>query len=248
MVSELTRTPVQPTTAIVGATAFRHEPSIHQRGVLSNPLTYEILDPKVVGLPGSGIVLGKHSGRHALEAKLRELGYELTKEQLDAVFKRFKELADRKKHITDADLESLVADTVHAVPAEEVVYHLDYMHVVSGKGTVPTATVRIRKDGKELLASETGVGHIDAVYRTIAALVQEPHRLVDFQVRSVGQGTDAVADVVVRFEDEQKNIFVGHGITPDTLEAATKAYLQAINRLAYHHRRRMPAPQRGGEV
>jgi 2-isopropylmalate synthase len=215
---------------------------------LSNPLTYEIIDPKVVGLPGSGIVLGKHSGRHALEAKLRELGYELPKVQLDEVFKRFKELADRKKHVTDADIESLVADTVHAVPADEVVYRLDYMHVVSGKGTVPTATVRIHMDGNELLASETGVGPIDAVYRTVAKLVREKHRLVDFQVRSVGPGTDAVADVVVRIEDEQGNVFVGHGISPDTIEAATKAYLQAINRLAYHHRRKLPAPQRGGEV
>ncbi len=248
LVSDLTGMPVQPNKAIVGANAFRHESGIHQHGVLSNPLTYEIIDPKVVGLPGSGIVLGKHSGRHALEAKLKELGYQLTKEQLNEVFKRFKELADRKKYITDADLESLVADTVHAVPADEVVYHLDYMHVVSGKGTVPTATVRIRKDGNELLASETGVGPIDAVYRTIAKLVEETHRLVDFQVRSVGPGTDAVADVVVRIEDEQANIFIGHGISPDTIEAATKAYLQAINRLAYYHRHRIPTPQRGGEV
>jgi 2-isopropylmalate synthase len=248
LVSDLTGMPVQPNKAIVGANAFRHESGIHQHGVLSNPLTYEIIDPKVVGLPGSGIVLGKHSGRHALEAKLKELGYQLTKEQLNEVFKRFKELADRKKYITDADLESLVADTVHAVPADEVVYHLDYMHVVSGKGTVPTATVRIRKDGNELLASETGVGPIDAVYRTIAKLVEETHRLTDFQVRSVGPGTDAVADVVVRIEDEQGNIFIGHGISPDTIEAATKAYLQAINRLAYYHRRRIPTPQRGGEV
>jgi 2-isopropylmalate synthase len=122
------------------------------------------------------------------------------------------------------------------------------MHVVSGKGTVPTATVRIHMDGNELLASETGVGPIDAVYRTVAKLVREKHRLVDFQVRSVGPGTDAVADVVVRIEDEQGNVFVGHGISPDTIEAATKAYLQAINRLAYHHRRKLPAPQRGGEV
>lgn len=248
LVSDLTGMPIQPNKAIVGANAFRHESGIHQHGVLSNPLTYEILDPKVVGLSGSGIVLGKHSGRHALEAKLKELGYLLTKEQLNEVFKRFKELADRKKYITDADLESIVADTVHTVPADEVIYQLDYMHVVSGKGTVPTATVRIRKDGNELLASETGVGPIDAVYRTIAKLVGEQHRLVDFQVRSVGPGTDAVADVVVRIEDEQSNIFVGHGISPDTIEAATKAYLQAINRLAYHHRRKFPMPQRGGEV
>lgn len=248
LVSELTGMPVQPNKAIVGANAFRHESGIHQHGVLSNPLTYEIIDPKIIGLSGSGLVLGKHSGRHALEAKLREMGYQLTKERLEEVFQRFKELSDRKKQITDADIESLVADMVHAVPDGEIIYTLDYMHVVSGKGTVPTATVRIRTDEKELLASETGVGPIDAVYRTIAKLVREPHRLVDFHVRSVGPGTDAVADVVVRVEDEKGNIFVGHGISPDTIEAATRAYLQALNRLAYHSRRRLPIPRRGGEV
>ncbi len=248
MVREFTGMVVQPNKAIVGANAFRHESGIHQHGVLSNPLTYEIIDPKVIGLSGSGLVLGKHSGRHALEQKLREMGYELTREQLDSVFQSFKALADRKKEVTDADLETLVADVLSSVPVDETIYHLDYMHVVSGKGTVPSATVRIRSNGQEKLASETGVGPIDAVYRTIARIVAEGHRLADFQVRSVGPGTDAVADVVVRIEDDEGRTFVGHGVSPDTIEAATKAYLEAINRLAYHKRKRLLPPQRGEEV
>lgn len=245
LVSDLTGMPVQPNKAIVGANAFRHEAGIHQHGVLSNPLTYEIIDPKLVGITEEGIVLGKHSGRHALEQKLRQLGYELTKEQLDQVFARFKELADKKREITDMDLEALVADVLHTSPD---IYELEYMMVVSGKNTVPSATIKIRTDDQEFLDTGTGVGPVDAVYKTIDKIITIPHRLVDFSVRSIGPGTDAVAEVMVKVEDERKRVFIGYGISTDTIEAAAKAYMQALNRLAHRTRHPTPQPQRGGEV
>jgi len=230
LVSDLTGMPVQPNKAIVGANAFKHESGIHQHGVLSNPLTYEILDPKLFGVTEEGIVLGKHSGRHALEMKLRKLGYELNREQLDQVFKRFKELAEKKREVTDMDLEALASDVLHTAPE---IYQLDYMHVVSGKGTVPSATVRIRRGEELLLATGTGVGPVDAVYKTIDKLITIPHRLTDFSVRSVGPGTDAVAEVFVRVTDDEGNVFSGYGISTDTIEAAAKAYMHALNKLAH---------------
>ncbi|MFA4044333.1 MAG: hypothetical protein HZRFUVUK_001119 [Candidatus Fervidibacterota bacterium] len=230
LVSDLTGMPVQPNKAIVGANAFKHESGIHQDGLLKNPLTYEIIDPKVVGITEEGIVLGKHSGRHALDQRLRKLGYELTKEQLDQVFKRFKDLADRKGEITDMDLEALVSDVLHTSPE---IYQLDYMLVTSGKGTVPSATVRVKSDKGEVTETGTGVGPIDAIYRTIDKIITIPHRLVDFSVRSVGPGTDAVAEVLVRVEDERGKVFSGYGISTDTIEAAAKAYMHALNKLAY---------------
>lgn len=245
LVSDLTGMPVQPNKAIVGVNAFRHEAGIHQHGVLSNPLTYEIIDPKLVGITEEGIVLGKHSGRHALEQKLRQLGYELTKEQLDQVFARFKDLADKKREITDMDLEALVSDVLHTSPD---IYELEYMMVVSGRNTVPSATIKIRTDDQEFLDTGTGVGPVDAVYKTIDKIVTIPHRLVDFSVRSVGPGTDAVAEVMVKVEDERKRVFIGYGISTDTIEAAAKAYMQALNRLAHRARHPAPQPQRGGEV
>ncbi|MCS7252449.1 MAG: 2-isopropylmalate synthase [Armatimonadota bacterium] len=230
LVSILTGMPVQPNKAVVGANAFKHESGIHQHGMLSNPLTYSILDPKLFGVTEEVIVLGKHSGRHALEMRLQKLGYELNKGQLDQVFKRFKELAEKKREVTDMDLAALVSDVLHTAPE---IYQLDYMHVVSGKGTVPSATVRIQFGDEILLATGTGVGPIDALYKTIDKLITIPHRLVDFSVRSVGPGTDAVAEVFVRIADEEGNLFGGYGISTDTIEAAAKAYMHALNKLAH---------------
>lgn len=230
LVSDLTGMPVQPNKAVVGINAFRHESGIHQHGVIENPLTYEILDPKLFGVTEAGIVLGKHSGRHALENRLRKLGYELNREQLDQVFKRFKDLAERKGEITDMDLEALVSDVLHTIPE---IYQLDYMLVVSGKGAVPSATVRIRAEDEVLTATGTGVGPVDAVYKTIDKLITIPHRLVDFSVRSVGPGTDAVAEVLIKVADDEGMVFSGYGISTDTIEAAAKAYMHALNKLAH---------------
>ncbi len=231
MVSDLTGIPVQPNKAIVGRNAFAHEAGIHQHGVMQEKTTYEIMDAASIGLTESTLVLGKHSGRHALEKRLRELGFDLKRDELNRVFYRFKEMADQRKEIGDRDLESIVADEIYAPPET---FRLDYMQVVSGTGIVPTATVRLSKEGAQLSGSHTGVGSVDAVYTTIARIVNVPHRLLDFSVQAVTGGTDALGEVRVQIADEEGRIFTGAGSSMDILEASAKAYIQAINKLVYY--------------
>jgi 2-isopropylmalate synthase len=228
MVSDLTGMPVQPNKAIVGRNAFAHEAGIHQHGVIEEKKTYEIMDAKSIGLTESTLVLGKHSGRHAVEKRLRELGFELTREELDRVFYRFKDMADQRKQIGDRDLESIVSDEIYAPPET---FRLEYMQIVSGTGIVPTATVRLSREGAELSGSHTGVGSVDAVYTTIARLVNVPHHLLDFSVQSVTGGTDALGEVRVQIADEDGRIFTGTGSHMDIIEASARAYLHAINKL-----------------
>jgi len=234
LVSDLTGIPVQPNKAIVGANAFAHEAGIHQHGVLQSALTYEIMEPASIGLTESRLVLGKHSGRHAFEKKLKELGYELSREDLNRAFARFKELADKKKEISDRDLESIIADEIYTPPET---YHLDYVHVISGSGIVPTATVRLtaEAEGEEIVKTGTGVGAVDAIYRTILAAFQSKlhgrPRLVDFSIKSVTGGTDALAEVTVKVADREGRTFTGRASSMDTLEASAKAYVQALNKL-----------------
>jgi len=228
MVSDLTGIPVQPNKAIVGANAFAHSSGIHQDGVLKERTTYEIIDPRAVGIPESRIVLTARSGRHGLRHRLSQLGYQVTPGQFEQVYRRFLELADKKKEIYDEDLESVVADETRMVPE---LYHLDYMHVVSGGTTIPTATIRLKRNGEMLEGTEIGVGSVDAVYRTIDKLVKAPHRLIDFSVKSVTGGTDALGEVTVRLGDRSGAIYTGRGASTDIIEASAKAYLQAINKL-----------------
>ena len=229
MVSDLTGMFVQSNKAVVGQNAFRHESGIHVHGMLSNPLTYEIMNPETIGLHESGIVLGKHSGRHGLAHKTKELGYELAKEQLDTVYGRFLEVADRKHDVTDADIESIVADVLHGV---EEIYTLDHIQVVCGKGTVPSATVRIRTNDRDYLDNGTGIGPIDALYKAIDQVITQPHKLIDFRIGAVSEGTDAIGEVIVKVEDENGSNFVGRGSSTDIIDAAARAYMQALNRLA----------------
>jgi 2-isopropylmalate synthase len=240
LVSELTGIPVQPNKAIVGSNAFAHEAGIHQHGVIESKRTYEIMDARSIGLTDSQLVLGKHSGKHAFERRLNELGYELTSDQLERAFVRFKEVADIRKEVSDRELESIASDELHGVPE---VYGLDYLHVVSGNQTVPSATIRLTKDGKPYQSSEFGVGSVDAVYRTIDAIVKVEHSLVDYTVKAITGGTDALGDVAVRISDREGRIFSGRGVSTDIIEASAKAYVQAINKLVYHRsaRRRRAA-------
>jgi len=237
LVSDLTGIPVQPNKAVVGANAFAHEAGIHQHGVIQEKLTYEIMDAASIGLSESRLVLGKHSGRHAFERKLGELGYEFSREELDRAFARFKELADKKKEISDRDIESLVADEMYTPPET---YHLDYVHVISGSGIVPSATVRLTSEaeGEEIVKSGTGVGAVDAIYKTILAAFQSKlrgrPRLVDFSIKSVTGGTDALAEVTVKVADREGRTFTGRASSMDTLEASAKAYVQALNKLVHH--------------
>ncbi|MCC6442086.1 MAG: 2-isopropylmalate synthase [Armatimonadetes bacterium] len=239
LVSEVTGIVVQPNKAVVGSNAFAHEAGIHQHGVIQKRQTYEIMDPNAIGLTSNRLVLGKHSGRHAFEKHLKELGYELNREELERAFARFKEVADKKKIVFDADLEAIVSDEAHQV-AE--VYHLDYMIVMTSLEGIPTATIRMQKGQEILQAAETGVGCVDAVYRTIDKLVDVPHRLADYNVKSVTGGTDAIGEVTVKLADNG-HIFTGRGASLDIVEASARAYVQAINKLVYHHMTRKAATE-----
>ncbi|NDY41342.1 2-isopropylmalate synthase [Dissulfurirhabdus thermomarina] len=229
MVSHLTGMVVQPNKAIVGANAFAHESGIHQDGVLKERTTYEIMDPRDIGLTGGAIVLGKHSGRHALKAKLEEMGYRLAEDDLDRVFARFKNLADRKKDVFDEDLEALVAEVVLRIPDR---YRLVYLHVAGGSGIRPTATVGVEVDGREAFRACMGAGPIDAAYKAVAELTGTKSRLLRFTVSSITGGTDAQGEVTVRLEEDGL-VVSGQGADPDIITASVRAYLNALNRLEY---------------
>lgn len=235
LVSDLTGLVVQANKAVVGKNAFAHEAGIHQHGVLQERRTYEIMDAESVGLAESTLVLGKHSGRHAFEARLKELGFQLSKDDLDRAFGRFKEVADKKKEVFDEDLEAIVADEVYTIPEA---FHLEYMNVMASLDGVPTATIRLKSGEKDLLDAGIGVGSVDAVYKTIDKLVDVPHTLVDYTVKSVTGGTDALGEVTAKLADSHNNIYTGRGTSLDIVEASAKAYVQAINKLVYYHTKR----------
>jgi len=234
LVSDLTGFVVQPNKAVVGSNAFAHEAGIHQHGVLQERTTYEIMDAQSIGLSGSKLVLGRHSGRHAFEKRLSELGYELTREELQKAFARFKEVADKKKEIFDEDLEAIIADEFHTITET---YQLKYMTVMTSLEGVPTATLRISTADGELIDCGMGVGSVDAVYKTIDKIVGIPHRLIDYTVKSVTGGTDALGEVTVKIGDD-RNVYIGRGASLDIVEASAKAYIQAINKLVYYHAKR----------
>ena len=235
LISDVTGLQVQVNKAIVGSNAFAHEAGIHQHGVLQERTTYEIMDAQCIGLSESKLVLGKHSGRHAFDARLIELGYELTQEELNKAFARFKEVADKKKEIFDEDLEAIVADEVHNTIPET--YQLKYMTVMTSLEGVPTATIKIATEDGEMSDCQMGVGSVDAVYKTIDKIVNVPHTLIDYIVKSVTGGTDALGEVMVKIGDE-KNVYTGRGASLDIVEASAKAYIQAINKLVYYHSKR----------
>lgn len=227
LVQNITGSFVQPNKAIVGANAFAHESGIHQDGVLKQKRTYEIMDPEMVGLTENVMVMGKHSGRHAFADRLKSLGFKLSKEEVNKAFDQFKALADQKKEVSDRDLEALVADEVYHAPE---IFRLEYVQVVSGNTTRPTATIQLIKDNQIIQGAEIGAGSVDAIYKTIAALIQEPIDLVDFSVHSVTGGTDALGEVTVRIRDKER-VFMGRGAALDILVAAAKAYVEAINKM-----------------
>jgi len=239
-VSACTGMQVQANKAIVGANAFAHESGIHQDGMLKNARTYEIMRPEDVGAAQTRLVLGKHSGRHALRARLAELGLPLEDDALDRAFARFKALADRKKGVSDADLEALV---LHETPPVAETYSLEGVQVACGTASMATATVRLRSaNGESHLQAAVGTGPVDAAYKAIDAIVHTPLVLLEFAVRAVTEGIDALGEVTVRIRaseshvglptgDERTRVFHGHGADTDILVAAVKAYLAAINRM-----------------
>ena len=228
LVSELTGFSIQPNKAIVGANAFRHQSGIHQDGVIKMPITYEIMDPRTVGIPASSLVLGKLSGRHAFKERLAELGYGLDEADFSRVFRAFKELADKKKEVTDRDVESLVAEEQRTI-AE--VYHLDRIQVSCGDRGIPTASVVIiDPDGKTRADAALGTGPVDAVFQTIDKIVQIPNTLTEFSITSLTRGTDDIGEVLVRIESDGIT-YTGRGADTDIIVACAKAYMNALNRL-----------------
>jgi len=228
LVSDITGMHVQPNKAIVGANAFRHESGIHQDGVLKERTTYEIMDPRDVGLTGSTLTLGKLSGRHAFNIRLQELGYALTDEELNRAFAAFKDLADKKKDISDRDLEALVAEELRTVSET---YHLEQVQVSCGDHSVPTASVRlVGPDGTAIADAALGAGPVDAVYKAINRLVGVPNELIEFSVKSVTEGIDAIGEVTIRIQSGGKT-YTGRGAATDIIVASAKAYMNALNRL-----------------
>ena len=234
LVSTLTGIVVQPNKAIVGDNAFRHESGIHQDGVLKHRLTYEIMRPQDIGLGESKLVLGKLSGRHAFAKRLSSLGLRLSGDALDRAFNRFKALADKKKHVFDEDLVAIVEDEL---PAEQEVYKLVYVHTASGSDTVPTATIRLSKEGKELQDAACGDGPVDACYKTIDRLTGVTAELVDYNLHAVTKGKDALGEVTLRLRSKGFEVS-GRGASTDIIEASAKAYLNAINKLVSSSTRR----------
>ena len=226
MVATLTGMVVPPNKAIVGANAFAHESGIHQDGVLKERSTYEIMRPEDVGVPAGRLVLGKHSGRHAFRQRLQALGYELTEQDLERAFIRFKEMADRKKDLSDRDLEALVENEVLREPE---VWTLDCFQVSTGNRSLPTATVSVRHGEQVLQEAACGDGPVDALLKALERVVGSDFHLVEFSLKAVTGGKDALGEAAVRVEKDGA-VYSGRGVSTDVLEATVRAYLQAINR------------------
>lgn len=229
LVSKITGMVVQPNKAIVGANAFAHTSGIHQDGLLKDKTTYEIMRPESIGLVESQMVMGKLSGRHAFRQRLEELGYQLSDEEVNHAFERFKKLADQKKEIFEEDLEVIVSEELSKM-ADRIT--LTALRVSSGTNQVPTATVELELDGKAMVQTGTGDGPVDAVYRTIAAITKTKSKLLMYVVKGITGGTDAQGEVSVRVQEDGRTV-TGHGADTDIITASARAYLSALNKLAY---------------
>ncbi len=238
LVSQLTGILVQPNKAIVGVNAFAHSSGIHQDGVLKERTTYEIINPRDVGVPDSEIVLSARSGRAGLRHRLADLGYTLDQEQFEKIYERFLVVADKKKTVDTRDLEAIIADEVQTF--FEQTYSLEHVQVSCGDHSVPTATVCIRgPDGQEYCDADHGTGPVDAVYRAINRVIGEPNELIEFSVQAVTEGINAVGRVTIRIQAEEpvkengyeRRVFSGRGSDNDIGVASAKAYMFALNRL-----------------
>ncbi len=227
LISKLTGMAVQPNKAVVGANAFAHSSGIHQDGVIKHRTTYEIMNPEDVGIEESTLLLTARSGRNGVSNRLKHLGYNLSAKELEPLFERFKALADKKKYVFDDDLLSLLEEGRSRVPEA---FSLEYLNTSSGTGIVPTATVRLKKDGKILQEAACGDGPVDAAYRAIDKITGLKSALRDYSLRSVSSGKDAQGEVSVKVEKDGV-IVTGKGLSTDIIEASAKAYLNAVNKL-----------------
>lgn len=227
LVSHLTGMVVQPNKAIVGRNAFSHESGIHQDGVLKKRQTYEIIDPKRVGLSGSQIILGKLSGRHAFGERVEKLGYRLDKEEIDRAFERFKKIADQKKYVFDEDIEAMIQDEITEIPET---WKLEYLKTTLETGKRPEATLKIRRDRQVFEATSQGDGPVDACYKAVEQITKLKAKLSHYAIQSVTSGKDAMGEVVVKLQIEGKEV-TGRGASTDIIEASVKAYLFAVNKV-----------------
>lgn len=228
LVSSLTGMLIQPNKAVVGKNAFAHESGIHQDGMLKERTTYEIMNPAMVGIGRSNLVLGKHSGRHAFRERLLELGFELSEDEMQSAFASFKNLADRKKEITDDDLEAIMEDELRVVAP---IFTLDYLHVSTGSTVVPTATLGLLKGEEKLQEAACGNGPVDAIFMAVDKMAGTSCRLVNWGIQAVTSGKDAIGEVTLRITEDENKFYVGRGISTDVLEASAKAYVNAVNKL-----------------
>ncbi|HEO64152.1 MAG TPA: 2-isopropylmalate synthase [Candidatus Omnitrophica bacterium] len=235
MVSRLTGITVQPNKAIVGINAFSHEAGIHQDGILKKRATYEIMDPKDVGFGESKLVLGKHSGRHAFAERLKKLGMDLSEPNLNKAFEKFKALADKKKNIFDDDLKAIIEDEMITIPEA---YQLKYLYIQGGTKEVPTAKLRLKAKGEIIETEAKGDGPVDACYKAIDKVTGIKGRLIDYIIRSVTSGKDALGEVSVRVAVKGA-VITGRGTSTDIIEASVKAYLNAVNKAASHIKPKM---------
>lgn len=229
LVSQLTGMMVQRNKAIVGANAFAHEAGIHQDGMLKHRNTYEIMRPEDVGISGTELVLGKHSGRHAFAEHLQDMGFKLKSAELEDAYRRFIDLADKKKHVYDDDIVAIIQERMQDVPQ---VYSLAYLQVSSGTSTLPTATVRLERNGKLLQDAACGDGPVDAALKTIERIAEVPGVLLDYALQAITQGKDAQGEVTVRVNYGDA-VVAGKGSSTDVVEASAKAYLNALNRYLF---------------
>jgi 2-isopropylmalate synthase len=230
LVSKLTGIVVQPNKAIVGQNAFSHEAGIHQDGILKKRITYEIIKPEDVGFGETRLVLGKHSGRHAFAHRLKELGFELGERELSKAFERFKDLADKKKEIFDEDLLTIVEDEIISIPET---YRLEDLNIVSGKKITPHARIELKKGNKILKDSSAGDGPVDACYKAVDKITGLKCRLLDYSLKSITSGKDALGEVSVRVESDKGIEVSGRGSSTDIIEASAKAYINAVNKLLF---------------
>ena len=233
LVSALTGMVVQPNKAVVGRNAFTHESGIHQDGLLKFRKTYEIMRPQDVGFGETRLVLGKHSGRHALENRLTKLGFKLSAKELEIVFEDFKVLADKKKEVFDEDLTALVERQIVSAPK---VYELIFFSLLTASGKEPQVTVKIKHRNKIQTATGTGTGPVDAAYKTIDKIIGWKIRLLDYQIRSVTVGKDAQGEVTVKVQGLGGETIIGQGLSLDVIEASVRAYLDAVNKIAQRSR------------
>jgi 2-isopropylmalate synthase len=227
LVSHLTGFLIQPNKAIVGANAFAHESGVHVDGVLKERSTYEIMTPETIGLTGSRMVLGRHTGRHGFVDRCEQLGFKLTDAELERAYDRFLEIADKKKEVFDEDIAALINDEIRVV---EHTYKLEYLHVVSGSGALPTASVKIQTPDELVQAAACGDGPVDAAYQAIREAIKLSPRVENYSIRAVTGGKEALGEAVIKIVEKDRT-YIGRGVSTDIIEASAKAYVNAINRM-----------------